>query len=128
MVSRMRRAPCHRRRRRATQYCRGADDQSPGRGVLATRFRGYDHLPLSGYRFRRYDDSKLCVRCLTWSQECAALRVIAGEGGRPSIAEEPMINRQAAAYWLPAFAVMTICRLVATAFAAMTIQNCACAV
>src|SRR3954447_14661315 len=35
-------APCHRPRRRAIQYCRGADDQSRGRGVLDTRFRGYD--------------------------------------------------------------------------------------
>src|SRR3954447_23849855 len=34
-------------------------------------------------------------------------RVIAREGGRSSIAEEPMINRQAAAYWIPAFAGMT---------------------
>ena len=32
----------HRPRRRAIQYCRGADDQSTGRGVLDTRFRGYD--------------------------------------------------------------------------------------
>src|SRR4051794_28986704 len=32
----------HRPRRRAIQYCRGADDQSRGRGVLDTRFRGYD--------------------------------------------------------------------------------------
>src|SRR5256885_1937979 len=37
-------------------------------------------------------------------------RVIAREGGRSSIAEEPMINRQAAAYWIPAFAGMTIRR------------------
>src|SRR4051794_38253081 len=37
-------------------------------------------------------------------------RVIAREGGRSSIAEEPMINRQAAAYWIPAFAGMTIGR------------------
>src|SRR4051794_23621788 len=36
--------------------------------------------------------------------------VIAREGGRSSIAEEPMINRQAAAYWIPAFAGMTIGR------------------
>src|SRR3954452_13866523 len=35
-------SPCHRPRRRAIQYCRGADDQSRGRGVLDTRFRGYD--------------------------------------------------------------------------------------
>ena len=35
-------SPCHRPRRRAIQYCRGADDQSTGRGVLDTRFRGYD--------------------------------------------------------------------------------------
>src|SRR3954467_4240713 len=35
-------ARCHRPRRRAIQYCRGADDQSRGRGVLDTRFRGYD--------------------------------------------------------------------------------------
>ena len=34
-------------------------------------------------------------------------RVIAREGGRSSIAEELMINRQAAAYWIPAFAGMT---------------------
>src|SRR3954452_772164 len=34
-------------------------------------------------------------------------RVIAREGGRSSIAEEPMINREAAAYWIPAFAGMT---------------------
>src|SRR3954468_11059285 len=33
--------------------------------------------------------------------------VIAREGGRSSIAEELMINRQAAAYWIPAFAGMT---------------------
>src|SRR3954464_12081009 len=33
--------------------------------------------------------------------------VIAREGGRSSIAEEPVINRQAAAYWIPAFAGMT---------------------
>src|SRR5881397_3179037 len=33
--------------------------------------------------------------------------VIAREGGRSSIAEEPMINREAAAYWIPAFAGMT---------------------
>ena len=32
----------HRPRRRAIQYCRGADDHSRGRGVLDTRFRGYD--------------------------------------------------------------------------------------
>src|SRR3954454_11174305 len=37
-------------------------------------------------------------------------RVIAREGGRSSIAEEPMINREAAAYWIPAFAGMTIGR------------------
>src|SRR4051812_15214007 len=37
--------PCHRPRRRAIQYCRGADDQSIGRGVLDTRFRGYDGGP-----------------------------------------------------------------------------------
>src|SRR5947208_3134587 len=36
--------------------------------------------------------------------------VIAREGGRSSIAEEPVINRQAAAYWIPAFAGMTIGR------------------
>src|SRR3954468_17136917 len=36
--------------------------------------------------------------------------VIAREGGRSSIAEEPMINRGAAAYWIPAFAGMTIGR------------------
>src|SRR3954465_13139989 len=36
--------------------------------------------------------------------------VIAREGGGSSIAEEPMINRQAAAYWIPAFAGMTIGR------------------
>src|SRR3954469_7346292 len=36
--------------------------------------------------------------------------VIAREGGRSSIAEEPMINREAAAYWIPAFAGMTIGR------------------
>src|SRR5881397_359167 len=35
-------APCHRPRRRAIRYCRGGDDQSRGRGVLDTRFRGYD--------------------------------------------------------------------------------------
>src|SRR3954452_17513599 len=35
-------SPCHRPRRRAIQYCRGAGDQSTGRGVLDTRFRGYD--------------------------------------------------------------------------------------
>src|SRR4051794_29333020 len=34
--------------------------------------------------------------------------VIAREGGRSSIAEELMINRGAAAYWIPAFAGMTI--------------------
>src|SRR3954454_23427547 len=34
-------------------------------------------------------------------------RVIAREGGRSSIAEEPMINREAAAYWIPAFAGMS---------------------
>src|SRR3954452_13798125 len=33
--------------------------------------------------------------------------IIAREGGRSSIAEELMINRQAAAYWIPAFAGMT---------------------
>src|SRR3954469_2710644 len=33
--------------------------------------------------------------------------VIAREGGRSSIAEELMINREAAAYWIPAFAGMT---------------------
>src|SRR3954453_14218329 len=33
---------CHRPRSGAIQYCRGADDQSRGRGVLDTRFRGYD--------------------------------------------------------------------------------------
>src|SRR4051794_17987564 len=37
-------------------------------------------------------------------------RVIAREGGRSSIAEELMINREAAAYWIPAFAGMTIGR------------------
>src|SRR3954449_11896467 len=37
----------------------------------------------------------------------AGRRVIAREGGRSSIAEEPMINRDAAAYWIPAFAGMT---------------------
>src|SRR3954471_7728255 len=34
-------------------------------------------------------------------------RVVAREGGRSSIAEELMINREAAAYWIPAFAGMT---------------------
>jgi hypothetical protein len=34
-------------------------------------------------------------------------RVIAREGGRSSIAGELMINREAAAYWIPAFAGMT---------------------
>src|SRR3954453_15674381 len=35
-------SPCHRPRRRAIQYCRGADNQWTGRGVLDTRFRGYN--------------------------------------------------------------------------------------
>jgi len=39
------------------------------------------------------------------------LRVIAREGGRSSIPEELMINRGAAAYWIPAFAGMTVSRL-----------------
>jgi hypothetical protein len=30
------------------KYCRGADDQSRGRGVLDTRFRGYDVRPSAG--------------------------------------------------------------------------------
>src|SRR3954468_13452586 len=34
-------------------------------------------------------------------------RVIAREGRRSSIPEEPMFNRRAAAYWIPAFAGMT---------------------
>src|SRR3954447_19866246 len=41
------------------------------------------------------------------AQANVTLRVIAREGGRSSIAEELMINREAAAYWIPAFAGMT---------------------
>jgi hypothetical protein len=44
------------------------------------------------------------------AQANVTLRVIAREGGRSSIAEELMINREAAAYWIPAFAGMTCSR------------------
>src|SRR3954454_3389084 len=49
--------------------------------------------------------------------------VIAREGGRSSIAEELMTNRGAAAYWIPAFAGMTICGILDTAFAGMRIAR-----
>src|SRR3954447_4070311 len=81
------RSPCHRPRRRANQYCRGADDQSRGRGVLDTRFRGYDGGPTT---------NASCLRMRALAN--VTRRVIAREG-RSSIAEEPMINREAAAYW-----------------------------
>ena len=90
-------APCHRPRRRAIQYCRGADDQSRGRGVLDTRFRGYD---VAGPT-----TNAACLRLRARAN--VTRRVIAREGGRSSIAEELMINREAAAYWIPAFAGMT---------------------
>ena len=92
-------APCHRPRRRAIQYRRGADDKSRGRGVLDTRFRGYDDR--AGLRRTRL----VC----TWERTRNS-RVIAREGGRSSIPEELMINRGAAAYWIPAFAGMTFPR------------------
>src|SRR4051795_3365600 len=83
-------------RRRAIQYCRGADDQSRSRGVLDTRFRGYD------------DWAGLQKRPFAHASAANVTRgVIAREGGRSSIAEELMINREAAAYWIPAFAGMT---------------------
>src|SRR4051795_2831539 len=86
----------HRPRRRAIQYCRGADDQSRSRGVLDTRFRGYD------------DWAGLQKRPFAHASAANVTRgVIAREGGRSSIAEELMINREAAAYWIPAFAGMT---------------------
>src|SRR3954453_21632479 len=88
-------SPCHRPRRRTIQYCRGADDQSTGRGVLDTRFRGYDGGPTT---------NASCLRMRALAN--VTRRVIAREG-RSSIAEEPMINREAAAYWIPAFAGMT---------------------
>ena len=89
-------SPCHRPRRRAIQYCRGADDQSRGRGVLDTRFRGYDD-------WAGLHKAAVCA-C---ERGRMSLAVIAREGGRSSIAEELMINREAAAYWIPAFAGMT---------------------
>ena len=90
-------SPCHRPRRRAIQYCRGADDHSTGRGVLDTRFRGYDRA-----------GPKTNATCLRMrAQANVTRRVIAREGGRSSIAEELMIIREAAAYWIPAFAGMT---------------------
>src|SRR3954470_5491013 len=92
-------SPCHRPRRRAIQYCRGADDQSRGRGVLDTRFRGYDDW--AGLQKRPFANAS--------AGECHS-PCHRREGGRSSIAEELMINRQAAAYWIPAFAGMTIGR------------------
>ena len=51
-------------------------------------------------------------------------RVIAREGGRSSIAEELMINRKAAAYWIPAFAGMTAGRRPTQLFAHASAGEC----
>ena len=74
-------APCHRPRRRAIQYCRGADDQSRGRGVLDTRFRGYDDWAGLQKRPFAHGSAGECPRS-----------VIAREGGRSSIPEAAVIE------------------------------------
>ena len=101
------------------------------------RMGGHDHLAILGsihatHQLKEFDlarrrqrrfrliedvDALVLAALLKKTQEALAVRmraqanvtrrVIAREGGRSSIAEEPMINRQAAAYWIPAFAGMT---------------------
>src|SRR3954447_2259588 len=89
----------HRPRRRAIQYCRGADDHSTGAAYWIPAFAG---MTIG----RACKSGPLRMR----AQANVTRRVIAREGGRSSIAEELMINREAAAYWIPAFAGMTIGR------------------
>src|SRR3954453_20090410 len=87
----------HRPRRRAIQYCRGADDHSTGAAYWIPAFAG---MTIG----RACKSGPLRMR----AQANVTRRVIAREGGRSSSAEELMINREAAAYWIPA--CMTIGR------------------
>ena len=96
----------HRPRRRAIQYCRGADDQSTGRGVLDTRFRGYDDW--AGLQKRPFANASAgeCHSPVIAQRRSNSFR------HRPrrraiQYSEELMIIREAAAYWIPAFAGMT---------------------
>src|SRR3954453_18723400 len=86
----------HRPRRRAIQYCRGADDQSTGRGVLDTRFRGYDDWAgLQKRPFAHASAGECHARCHRPRRR--AIQYCRGADDQS----------RAAAYWIPAFAGMT---------------------